>query len=71
VPLEQAEYGRVSVSRVIDAAGLHCKEVVFSVDSAQNGAPRTAFYVTPVCRDGTQWRWASAEPSTARWGALQ
>jgi hypothetical protein len=71
VPLEKAEYGRVSVSRVIDAAGLRCKEVVFSVDSAQHGAPRTAFYVTPVCRDGAQWKWASAEPSTARWGALQ
>jgi hypothetical protein len=71
VPLEKAEHGRVSVSRVIETGGLHCKEVVFSVDSAQQGVPRTAFYVTPVCRDGSHWKWASAEPSTARWGALQ
>jgi hypothetical protein len=71
VPLERAEHGRVSVSRVINAAGLHCKEVVFSVDSAHPGTPHSAFYVTPVCREGAQWKWASAEPSTARWGALQ
>ena len=29
------------------------------------------FYVTTICRDGAQWRWASAEPATARWGSLQ
>jgi hypothetical protein len=29
------------------------------------------FYTVNVCQDGTTWRWASAEPATARWGGLQ
>ncbi|MGV2862495.1 hypothetical protein [Achromobacter sp. ESBL13] len=33
--------------------------------------PTREFYVTTICRDGAQWRWASAEPATARWGSLQ
>lgn len=38
-------------------------------------APRPStssrFYVAAICRDGVNWSWASAEPATARWGALQ
>ena len=72
LPLERDEQGRVTVSRVISTAGLHCKEVVFSVDATdQQGEPRSGFYVAAVCRDGARWRWASAEPATERWGALQ
>ena len=70
-PLEAGEQGRVTVSRVISAATLECKEIVFSVDTAENGQPRSAFYVAMVCRDGPAWRWASAEPSTERWSGLQ
>jgi hypothetical protein len=73
VPIEDDEKGRVTVSRVISAGALDCKEVVFSVDrdATQNRAADSAFYVASVCRDGKQWKWASAEPATPRWGALQ
>jgi hypothetical protein len=30
-----------------------------------------AFYTATVCRDATQWKWATAEPATERWGAMQ
>ena len=70
-PLETGEQGRVTVSRVVAATGLECKEIVFSVDTAVEGAPRSAFYVAMVCRDGESWKWASAEPSTSRWSGLQ
>jgi hypothetical protein len=70
-PLEHGEEGRVAVSRVISVTALECKEVVFSVDTLTRETPRSAFYVAMVCRDGTQWKWASAEPSTERWGGLQ
>jgi hypothetical protein len=70
-PLEKGEQGRVTVSRVISAISLECKEIVFSVDSLNDGTPRSAFYVAMVCRDGDDWKWASAEPSTERWDGLQ
>jgi hypothetical protein len=33
--------------------------------------PARAFYTATICQDGTHWKWASAEPATARWGTLQ
>jgi hypothetical protein len=73
VPIEPDEKGRVTVSRVISTGTLDCKEIVFSVDTdARKDEPASsAFYVASVCRDGNQWKWASAEPATPRWGALQ
>jgi len=72
IPLEPAEAGRVAVSRVISTGALDCKEIVFSVDrSGRETLPASAFYVASICRSGTQWDWASAEPATARWGSLQ
>jgi hypothetical protein len=71
-PLEHGEQGRVTVSRVVSTTLLECKEVVFSVDTADDqGAARSAFYVAMLCRDGARWRWATAEPSTRRWSGLQ
>jgi len=73
VPLDPDEHGRVTVSRAISTGALDCKEIVFSVDQAatKNNAASSAFYVASVCRDGNTWKWASAEPATERWGALQ
>ncbi len=101
VPIEEDEYGRVTVSRMISVGPLDCKEIVFSVDSdaakqekkkasdaaaaaAASGASGavtapvatpeptgSSFYVAQICRDGPKWKWASAEPATGRWGALQ
>lgn len=73
VPIEDDEHGRVTVSRAISSGALDCKEIVFSVDqpATQKAAASSAFYVASICRDGSQWKWASAEPATQRWGALQ
>lgn len=72
IPVEPNERGQVTVSRVISAGPLECKEIVFSVDSGGRGeTPRRAFYIAAVCRDGEAWKWASAEPATERWGSLQ
>ncbi len=69
--VERNEHGRVTVSRIISTSDLQCKEAVFSVDSVKDSVPRSAFYVAIVCLDGGKWKWASAEPATERWGALQ
>ena len=73
VPIEENEHGRVTVSRTISTGALDCKEIVFSVDrdATKDQPPSSAFYVASVCRDGNTWKWASAEPATQRWGALQ
>ncbi|WP_088159331.1 hypothetical protein [Achromobacter xylosoxidans] len=74
LPIESDAQGQVTVSRLIGGVSLECKEVVFSIDTPADKAgadPQREFYVTTVCRDGEHWRWASAEPATARWGSLQ
>ncbi|MFM0335698.1 hypothetical protein [Paraburkholderia fungorum] len=72
-PIEDDEHGRVTVSRAISTGALDCKEIVFSVDTTatKNVPASSAFYVASICRDGDNWKWASAEPATERWGALQ
>ena len=67
VPLERDQHGLLVVSREFGTGAFRCREVVFSVDQAK----RRDFYTTTVCQDGTVWRWAEAEPSTARWAGLQ
>ncbi|MGF6734747.1 hypothetical protein OKW50_006919 [Paraburkholderia youngii] len=71
--LPNDEHGRVTVSRLISTGALDCKEIVFSVDqnATRDKPASSAFYIASVCRDGKDWRWASAEPATERWGALQ
>ncbi|RDK00518.1 hypothetical protein [Paraburkholderia lacunae] len=73
MPIEDDEHGRVTVSRTISSGALDCKEIVFSVDqtATQNVPASSTFYVASICRDGDNWKWASAEPATERWGALQ
>jgi hypothetical protein len=69
--LEPKQAGRVTISRIISTTALQCKEAVFSVDRVLKDVPQSAFYVAIVCQDGAKWKWASAEPATERWGALQ
>jgi len=71
VPIEDDERGEVVVSRDIGTPDLHCREIVFSVDTMADGVPARAFYTATICLDGSRWKWASAEPATARWGSLQ
>ena len=71
VPIEDDEHGEVAVVRDVGSDVFACREIVFSVDTTDDGKPQRAFYTATVCRDGTTWKWASAEPATARWGSLQ
>jgi hypothetical protein len=72
LPLEPEEAGRVTVSRVISKGELDCKEIVVSVEqSGREALPASEFYVAAICRNGSRWAWAQAEPATERWGALQ
>jgi len=71
VPIEDDQKGEVVVSRDIGTPDLHCREIVFSIDTTQDGQPARSFYTATICLDGSHWKWASAEPATARWGSLQ
>jgi hypothetical protein len=72
VPIEANEHGDLVVTRLVGAADFNCKEIVFSVDTVdKKKALNRAFYTATVCQDGTVWKWAAAEPATARWGSLQ
>lgn len=71
VPIEPSSRGEVTVSRVVGAKTLDCREIVFSVEQPPKAQSPKAFYVAMICRDGTRWKWASAEPATERWGSLQ
>lgn len=71
IPIEDDEHGDLVVTRLIGSGDFNCKEIVFSVDTAEKKIVRRAFYTATVCQDGNTWKWASAEPATARWGALQ
>lgn len=71
IQVDPNQHGRVTVSRVISSGSLNCKEIVFSVDATVKHEARSSFYIAAICADGQQWKWASAEPATARWGSLQ
>lgn len=71
IPVEDNEHGDLVVTRLVGAADFNCKEIVFSVDTLQKQTQHRAFYTAMVCQDGDTWKWASAEPATARWGSLQ
>jgi hypothetical protein len=71
VPIEPDEHGDLVVTRLVGADDFNCKEIVFSVDTMEKTVLHRAFYTATVCLDGANWKWASAEPATARWGSLQ
>ena len=76
IPIEPDEHGALIVTRIFAArpgsgADFTCKAIVFSVDRGAGAKLRRAFYTATVCLDGAQWKWASAEPATERWGNLQ
>jgi hypothetical protein len=71
IPVEDDEHGDLVVTRLVGAADFNCKEIVFSVDTTEKKVLNRAFYTATVCQDGSNWKWASAEPATERWGSLQ
>jgi hypothetical protein len=78
IPIEDDQHGEVTVTRDLtpavpagDEPAFVCKEIIFSVDTIQHRKLNRDFYTADVCRDNTVWKWATAEPATERWGALQ
>ena len=72
VPIEADEHGQVTVTSETGGSMVRCKAIVFSVADVEHGVPDPSFYTASICgADGGVWRWASAEPATERWGALQ
>jgi hypothetical protein len=77
IPIEDNAHGELTVVQEftpdLPAIGLafDCKQIIFSVDTTAHHQPKRDFYTAYVCRDDAVWKWASAEPATARWGALQ
>lgn len=71
LPIEANERGQVTVSSESGGIGVRCKNIVFSVAHVTNGRRDPSFYTASVCGSGRNWHWASAEPATERWGALQ
>jgi hypothetical protein len=65
------EHGEVEVTRTISTPLTLCKELVFSVDSGSGDELKRELYATQACQQGDRWKWALAEPTVARWGALQ
>jgi alpha-L-arabinofuranosidase len=61
------ERGQFLVTREFATPLATCREVVFLVEEGRSARP----FTTTVCRGGTGWRWASAEPAVDRWGYLQ
>lgn len=72
LPIENG-HGRVLVLRSFDTALTLCKEFAFSVmeDGDDDEALREQWFMASVCKQDQAWKWASAEPSTVRWGSLQ
>jgi hypothetical protein len=78
IPIEDDQHGELTVTRYIkpelppgNEPAFFCKEIIFSVDTVQHHQPHRDFYTADVCRDNAVWKWATAEPATERWGALQ
>lgn len=63
--------GEVTAVREIGVEPLKCREIIFSVVEGERAKQKRSFYTAAICREGQGWAWASAEPATARWGALQ
>jgi hypothetical protein len=71
IPIERDRHGEVVVSRTFGGTDFACKEIVFSVQEGSDADRRQQFFTAVICQDGAVWRWATAEPATERWGALQ
>lgn len=71
IPMFDDEHGTVQVTRVIDTALARCKEVLFTVETGEGGHVKETSFITTACQDGSDWRWAEAEPAASRWGYFQ
>lgn len=59
-------HGHVRIVREIANPLAPCREVLFSVEN-----PQPRWFEGKICQHSNgQWKWASAEPATPRWGSL-
>jgi hypothetical protein len=65
------EHGRLRVVRAIESPLAACKEIAFSVDEGRGEKLKPTWFISDICKQATQWKWASAEPAVERWGFLQ
>jgi hypothetical protein len=65
------QQGKVTVVREIGGQDLRCREIIFSVEEKEKQGVKQEFFTAAICRNKEGWSWASAEPATERWGALQ
>ncbi|APT57345.1 MAG: hypothetical protein DI532_05150 [Azospirillum brasilense] len=65
------QHGKVTVVREIGGQDLRCREIIFSVEEQAKQGVKQEFFTAAICRNKEGWSWASAEPATERWGALQ
>lgn len=70
IPLFDNEHGHLAVVRDVPNPLAPCKEVLFTIESG-SVSKVLGYYATSVCKASDRWRWAQAEPATARWGFLQ
>ncbi|WP_206956830.1 hypothetical protein [Trinickia acidisoli] len=70
LPIENG-HGEVRVTRAFDTALASCKEFAFSVVDGDKPDATADWFTASACRQGTVWKWASAEPAVERWGTLQ
>jgi hypothetical protein len=72
IPLENG-HGHVLVLRNLETPLTQCREFAFSVmeDGKSDQPPREQWFTASACKQAQGWKWASAEPSTQRWGSLQ
>jgi len=72
IPIGDSEHGDVTVTKVIHSPLTTCKQVAFTVIAGHGpGASRAVFITSACAQSDGNWRWAAAEPATARWGFLQ
>jgi len=65
-------HGDVTVTRVIASPLTTCKEAAFTIITNKNPQAPRPVYITTACEQPNGgWKWAQAEPSVERWGALQ
>lgn len=69
VPIRNTD-GQVQVVRAFQTPLASCKEALFTVSGGDPSAA-PSWFSTTMCLGPRGWQWATAEPSVARWGALQ
>jgi hypothetical protein len=63
--------GKVTLTRTFDTPLASCREALFTVNGGKDELVDGTVFKADFCQGDSGWRWAVAEPSVMRWGALQ